>query len=425
MSFECASCGYAAGKWAGFCPRCPSSDALVPVSAVIAGAVTLSDWSAESPMRRVPSLPEVDRVLGGGMVAGSAIVIGGEPGVGKSTLMLQVAGAVDGRVAIISAEETAVQVSDRARRLGIDVSSIALVAQTSVDAALEAALATDPSLLVVDSLQTVSCADVDASAGAVTQVRESASRLVGAAKRAGVPLVLVSHVTKAGHLAGPKTVEHLVDVVLSLEGDPRLGLRFLRPLKNRFGRTGESGVLEMTEQGLVAVPELFAAGAADPAASGAVTFPGADGRRVIAMEVQALVAAATGDSPRRSAQGVPRSRLDQVIAVLDRHVGIALSRSDVYVKVSGGTRVSDPAIDLALAVALVSSATDRPAGPIAVWGEIGLTGGVERVAHDSERRSAARRLGLRTVEQADGPARLADVLAAAGVVGQAIGAAAS
>ncbi|MBT8208187.1 MAG: DNA repair protein RadA, partial [Acidimicrobiia bacterium] len=289
---------------------------------------------------------------------------------------------------------------------------------------LEAAMAVDPVLLVVDSLQTVSCAGVEASAGAVSQVRESASRLVRAARHWGVPLILVSHVTKAGHLAGPKTVEHLVDVVLSLEGDPRLGLRFLRPLKNRFGRTEESGVLEMTGRGLVPVPELFAAGAADPAASGAVTFPGTDGKRVIAMEVQALVAPSVGESPRRSAQGVPKSRLDQVIAVLDRHAAVSLARSDVYVKVAGGTRVVDPAIDLALAVALVSSAADRPAGPIAVWGEVGLTGGVEKVAHSVERRSAAQRLGLRALEPGERPQRLGDALRSVGLLPAVRGAAA-
>ncbi|NNC75233.1 MAG: AAA family ATPase, partial [Acidimicrobiia bacterium] len=243
MSFKCGSCGYSSVKWAGFCLRCSSSDALAPAGSG-AAAVNLSEAGDSASMQRIRTISEVDRVLGGGLVAGSATVIGGEPGVGKSTLMLQLAGAVEGPVVIISAEETASQVSDRAKRLGIDAGAITLVSESSVDAALEAAIAVDPVLLVVDSLQTVSCAGVEASAGAVSQVRESASRLVRAARHWGVPLILVSHVTKAGHLAGPKTVEHLVDVVLSLEGDPRLGLRFLRPLKNRFGRTEESGVLE-------------------------------------------------------------------------------------------------------------------------------------------------------------------------------------
>lgn len=418
MMFSCAHCGYTSGKWAGFCPQCRSGSALRPNARGAGGAaaVSLADVLG-SGRTRTTTIAEVDRVLGGGLVAGSSVVIGGEPGVGKSTLVAQLAAAVDGRVALISAEESPGQIAERVRRLGLAVDQVVLVPETQVDDAIPAALDTEPVVVVVDSLQTVSSREVDGAAGGVTQVRAAASRFVEAARSSGVPVVLISHVTKAGVLAGPKTVEHLVDVVLSLEGDPRLGLRFLRPLKNRFGATTEAGVLEMTAHGLVPVPELFSAGAADPTAAGAVTFPGADGRRVIAMEVQALTSPSAGEAPKRSAQGLSRARLDQVIAVLGRHAGVPLAGHDVYVKIAGGTRVVDPGVDLALAVALVSAMSGVPVGPVAAWGELGLTGGVERVAHSAERRAAANRLGMDVVEPADRSARLDQMLRSAGVLG--------
>ena len=306
----------------------------------------------------------------------------------------------------------------RADRIGIGPPAPRVVASTDLDDVVAAARSAGIAVLVVDSVQTIGAPDVPGTAGSVVQVREVAGRLVEFAKTTGTAVVLVGHVTKDGSLAGPKTLEHLVDVVVSLDGDPDRGMRFLRALKNRFGSVDEVGVFEMGETGLRAVPDPSAAlvAAHDPEVAGTVLFPTLDGRRSVLTEVQALVVASGAPQPRRSAKGFPPARLHQVLAVLARHGGIDLSGHDVYASVVGGLRVAEPAIDLPLALALASSLVDRPVGHVAAWGEVGLTGELREVARAERRRREAERLGARSiVAPADDLRRLGDALAAVGI----------
>lgn len=408
MSYGCSTCGFTAPKWMGFCPQCRSESALEADAATLSGGrasgsksaavTTLLSASATETRRTKFGIDEFDRVLGGGIVPGAVVLVGGEPGVGKSTLLLQAAGslaATGETVLLASAEESAEQVAMRARRLGIESESILLTSERDVDAIIGAASST-PGLLIVDSIQTVAAAEVGGAPGGVAQVRESAARLIHSAKESGVPVVLVGHVTKDGAIAGPKLLEHAVDVVLYLEGDPERGLRVLRCLKNRFGPTHQIGLFEMTELGMTEV--------SDPSGRlldrwrggvpGSVVFPVMDGRRTLLVEVQALVTRTTTPQPRRSVRGIESARLHQVLAVLERHAGHGFGGFEVYVNVIGGIQVKEPAVDLALAVALVSSLLDTPLEPIAAWGEIGLTGEVRPVAYSDRRRDEAARLGI-------------------------------
>ena len=360
----------------------------------------------------------------GGLVSGSVVLLGGEPGVGKSTLLLQAAGQLgrQGRRAlVVSAEESAQQVAMRADRLGIGGEGVALVADDDVDRVLAAADDDPPDLMIVDSIQTVLTQDASGSPGGVTQIRESAARLIRFAKDRGVATILVGHVTKDGGIAGPKLLEHMVDVVLYLEGDPDRGLRALRCLKNRFGATHVVGVFEMTADGLVEVADPSKAFLSDWESSvpGTIAFPAVEGRRSVLVEIQALTNPTQNPQPRRSVRGVEVARVHQILAVLARHGGVSAAAHDVYVNVVGGWKVTEPGCDLPVALAIASSLIDKPLGPLAAWGEVGLAGEVRKVPYDSRRREEAERVGLERIIAPNGRGnlRLRGALVDAGLLG--------
>jgi DNA repair protein RadA/Sms len=412
----------------GFCPQCGASEPLVEVagdgraSTSAAGVVGLKAAAERSDHRIATGWGEIDRVLGGGVVAGSVLLLGGEPGVGKSTLLLQLAGAMASRgsqVIVASAEESADQVAMRAGRLGIGHETIGLVTDDDVDAIVALAERDRPGLLIVDSIQTVGVAEVAAAPGGVAQVRESAARLVRMAKTTGVAVVLVGHVTKEGGLAGPKMLEHMVDVVLYLEGDPDRGFRVLRSIKNRFGATHVSGMFDMRSEGLAEVDDpskLFLDGwEAD--VPGTVIYPAVEGRRSILVEIQALVSPTKQAQPRRSIRGLDPTRVNQVLAVLDRHSSLRLHDMEVYVNVVGGWRIDEPGCDLPVALAVASSYADQPLGRMAAWGEIGLAGEVRSIPMETRRIEELDRMGLeRRIAPLGGKQlRLRDALASAGI----------
>jgi DNA repair protein RadA/Sms len=400
----------------GFCPGCNVSEPLTEEAefrhrrVIAPEPVPLGKVQDGGEIRRTIGIGELDRVLGGGLVAGSVVLIGGEPGVGKSTLVLQAAMEIaeaGGRSLVVTAEESAQQVGLRADRLADpgtpgsleSKDQVLLLADDDLDRVLAAADATRPDLLVIDSIQTVSSRQGEGAPGGPSQVRESAARLIRFAKERQVPTVLVGHVTKDGSLAGPKLLEHMVDVVLSFEGDPDHGLRLLRSMKNRFGATHVVGMFEMSVAGLTEV--------ADPSqiflqdwrqdAAGTVVFPAVEGRRSILVELQTLTDMTRIFPPRRSVRGVDANRVHQILAVLNRHAGLKVSDMEVYVNVVGGWSLDEPACDLALALALASSLTGQPLGSTAAWGEIGLSGEVRSVTHHQRRLEEARRVGVERV----------------------------
>ncbi|MCP4966406.1 MAG: DNA repair protein RadA [bacterium] len=417
-TYRCGQCGFTTGKWMGFCPQCRSEGSLEE-SVVAAGpslqTQVLSEVSVSGKPRTPTGIGEVDRVLGGGFVGGSVVLVGGEPGVGKSTLLLQLAAQVadQGSVLLASAEESASQVALRATRLGLNAPGLRVVADGRVEAVLSACVENMPDLLIIDSIQTVTTADAEGSAGGVVQVRESAGRFIEFAKRTGTVVALVGHVTKEGSIAGPKTLEHMVDVVMYLEGEGDGGLRLLRSLKNRYGSVNQVGVFTMGDVGLDEVPdpsgvlvEAHRAGA-----SGTVLFPMVEGRRSMLCEVQALVVQTVLPQPRRSVKGLDGARVHQLLAVLERHAGVQLVKADVHVNVVGGVRLKDPAVDLAVALAIVSSVQDRPLPLTAAWGEVGLTGEIRTATHGERRQEEASRFdpelvvrpgkgGIRTLHEA-------------------------
>jgi DNA repair protein RadA/Sms len=372
--------------------------------------VPLADVVADGSAARPTGVGELDRVLGGGLVPGSVTLLGGEPGIGKSTLLLQLLAAVAGtgvRCLLVSAEESAQQVRLRAERLGAAArasvaptgwSGVWVVSETELSALGAAVDDVGPGLLAVDSIQTVFDADVDSAPGSVVQVRHCAHRLVQLAKGRNLAAVLVGHVTKEGTLAGPRVLEHVVDTVLSFEGDRHHALRLVRAVKHRFGATGELGVFEMGEAGLVGVPDAGALFLADrrPGVPGSAVVPAVEGRRPLLVEVQALVARSKLAVPRRSAEGVDAGRLALLAAVLQERAGVSLLERDVYAMAAGGVRVVEPAADLALALAVASarSAVALPADAVAC-GEVGLGGELRRPGQLERRLSEAARLGFR------------------------------
>ena len=412
----------------GFCTNCGHGEPLVEQARSVTKksqpsiATNLTAAMHAGTDVRPTGWPEVDRVLGGGLMSGSVILLGGEPGVGKSTLLLQMAGAMAGAevpVIIASAEESAQQVASRASRLGIASDSIELVADDDVDAIISYAESVRPGLLVIDSIQTVGVREILSAPGGVAQVRESAARLVRLAKTTAICVVLVGHVTKEGGLAGPKLLEHMVDVVLYLEGDPDRGFRVLRSLKNRFGPTHMSGMFDMQSGGLVDVDDpskAFLEGW-QPDVPGTVVYPAVEGRRSVLVEIQALVSPTNHPQPRRSIRGLDVTRVNQVLAVLDRHAGLSVRGSEIYLNVVGGWRVDEPGCDLALALAVASSAVKEPLGPVAAWGEIGLAGEVRSIPFQAHRDEELRRMGLenRITPKAGKPMRLSQALAQAGL----------
>ncbi|HLT98069.1 MAG TPA: DNA repair protein RadA [Acidimicrobiia bacterium] len=438
MPFKCESCGSVSAKWMGFCPQCHAQEPLVEtqpesrrrtgLKSQAARVQRLSEVGSEAADHVPIGIGELDRVLGGGLVGGSVVLVGGEPGVGKSTLLLQAAGAIasSGRSALlVSAEESAQQVAMRAQRLSVTSSDITLVADDDVDRVLAAAEADPPDLMVIDSIQTVGVPDAAGTPGGVSQIRESAARLIRFAKDRNVATVLVGHVTKEGGIAGPKLLEHMVDVVLYLEGDPDRGIRALRCLKNRFGATHMVGVFEMTSDGLVEVADPSKAFLSDweSTVPGTVAFPAVEGRRSVLVEIQALTSDTALPQARRSVRGVESSRVHQILAVLDRHAGISAAGQDVYVNVVGGWRVTEPGCDLPVALAIASSLLYIPLGSMAAWGEIGLAGEVRQVPFDTRRRQEAERVGLERIiaPSGRGSLRLASALIQAGLAGPVAG----
>ncbi len=413
----CTECGTQQPRYLGRCPGCGAWETLleepvggeaeaVPLVAPPPGgaksgkAVALADVDADSSPRVATGIGELDRVLGGGLVPGSVVLIGGEPGIGKSTLSLQLAAQLErdaGHVLYVTGEESLAQVRLRAERLGEIPRSLLASSETRVEALAKPWREHRPSVVVIDSIQTLRTERVESAAGSVAQVRECAALLSATAKSHGTALILVGHVTKEGTLAGPRVLEHLVDVVLTFEGDRGTPFRLLRATKNRFGSTQEVGIFTMGEKGLIAVEnpsELFLA-ERHPGAPGSCIVPVMEGTRPVLLEMQALVAPAGYGTARRTTVGIDDGRVALLLAVLDRHSEIDLLSCDVYVNVVGGVRVSEPAADLAVALALASSRLDRPLPQdVAACGEVGLGGEVRRVGRLDQRLREAGRLGF-------------------------------
>lgn len=413
----------------GFCPQCGVSDPLTETSGPalssnqrMATSISIPEATSSQLDRLITGWGEVDRVLGGGLVEGSVVLLGGEPGVGKSTLLLQMAGGLarrDASVVIASAEESAGQVALRAERIGVTSDMVELVSDDDVDAIIALTSHRSPTVLVIDSIQTVGVPEIPSAPGGVAQVRESAARLIRFAKTTGVVVVLVGHVTKEGGLAGPKILEHMVDVVLSLEGDPDRGFRVLRSNKNRFGATHVAGMFDMQGDGLIEVddPSKVFLDGWETTVPGTIVYPAVEGRRSVLVEIQALVAPTSLAQPRRSVRGLDSARVNQVVAVLERHAGIPVQDKEIYVNVVGGWRLDEPGCDLAVALALASSVTDKPLGRLAAWGEVGLAGEVRAVPFETRRTEELDRMGLdkRVAPVGGAPMRLLDAIREAGI----------
>ena len=434
--YLCQQCGAASPKWAGQCPSCDAWNTLVetvaqprPAARAPSAARAMAGIASLTPIAVVESaeasriatgLGEVDRVLGGGFVPGSIALFGGDPGIGKSTLLLQVAGLLAARglpVLYLTGEESPGQVRGSAERVGAVVDGLQLAATTELETALAAIEAASPALVVVDSVQTLTSGDLAGPAGSVGQVREVASRLAEAAKSSGTAVALVGHVTKEGTVAGPRTLEHLVDAVIYLEGERLGATRLLRAAKNRFGSTDEVGVLEMRGDGLAEVKDpsrFFLESDEAPSAGAAITIA-LEGTRPLAVEIQALCATAGYGSPRRATTGIDVNRVLMLIAVLARHAGLNLAGHDVYVNVAGGLRIDEPAADLAVAVALASSFRERPVrAATVVAGEVALSGRLRAAVRAERRLLEASRLGFERV--ITGPARASGDGPASGLV---------
>ena len=407
MSYICSECAYGTAKWVGFCPQCKGRGTIREIGGLPSGRLVALPV-IEAAERQAPRWPvtikEVDHVLGGGMVDGAVVLLGGEPGVGKSTLLLQLAAAASSEpasspVLVVTGEESVGQVGLRAQRIGAATSGVRVAAARRVEAAAAALESGDYRMVIVDSIQTMVADDVEGAAGGVTQVRECTARLISASKRSDTPVVLVGHVTKEGNLAGPKMIEHMVDVVMHLDGSDFEGLRFLRCIKNRFGSSDRVGIFEMTEAGLREVPDPVGCLVSgwDGAAEGTILFPSVQGRRPLLVEVQALVTPSNAPQPRRSFKGLEAPRVHQILAVLEKHAGLSFSDREVYVSLAGGIKVTEPASDLPVALALASSRLGRPLGQMAAWGEVGLTGELRGVGRSAARREEVDRLGVTNI----------------------------
>ena len=410
-AFTCTACGAAHAKWAGRCDACGAWNSVVeeaPLSAApkSLGAkgrtIALSDLSTEDapPPRASSGMDELDRVLGGGLVPASAILVGGDPGIGKSTLLLQAAASfarAGHKSLYISGEEAAAQIRMRAQRLGLSDAPVILGAETNLRDILTTLDAERPALAVIDSIQTMWLDTVESAPGSVSQVRAAAHELVTFAKRRGVAVILVGHVTKDGQIAGPRVVEHMVDTVLYFEGERGHQFRILRAVKNRFGPADEIGVFEMTGDGLAQVtnPSALFLSDRDTPAPGSVVFAGMEGSRPVLTEIQALVAPSTLGTPRRTVVGVDSGRLSTILAVLEARCGIPFAGLDVFLNVAGGMRVSEPAADLAIAGALLSAREDVAIPPdMVLFGEISLSGALRPASQTENRLKEASKLGF-------------------------------
>ena len=414
IRFVCQACGASHVKWQGRCDGCGEWNTLIeestaPRSPGPAGkappgrGITFVGLAGENapPPRHLTGIAELDRVLGGGFVPASAVLVGGDPGIGKSTILLQAAARMASagkRVLYISGEEAVDQVRMRARRLGLADAPMALAAASALRdilASLEAE--SEATLVVIDSIQTMWLDALDSAPGTVAQVRTCAAELIRCAKARGFALVLVGHVTKEGTLAGPRVLEHMVDATLYFEGDRGHQFRILRATKNRFGATDEIGVFEMTEEGLVEVANPSALFLAERRGniSGSAVFAGVEGTRPVLVEVQALLSPSNGGSPRRQVIGWEGGRLSMLLAVLEARAGLGFGQTDVYLNIAGGLRINEPAADMAVAAALISAITDQPTDPDAVYfGEVGLSGEIRQVSQADQRLREAQKLGF-------------------------------
>jgi DNA repair protein RadA/Sms len=414
--FICQNCGAIWPKWSGKCDACGEWNTLAEEAAqsVVPGALapasgkkskgaqfTALSGKSDPPERLASGISEFDRVCGGGLVAASALLVGGDPGVGKSTLLLQAAAGLaraGAKVAYVTGEEAEAQVQDRARRLGAADAPVHLAAETDLRQILDGLKTLKPDVVVIDSIQTLWADGVQSAPGTVMQVRAGAHELVRYAKKSGAVVLLVGHVTKDGQIAGPRVVEHLVDAVLYFEGERGLPFRILRGVKNRFGATDEIGVFEMSERGLRETPNPSALflGPSGARASGAAVFAGVEGSRPILMEIQALVAPAAYGTPRRAVVGWDSARLAMLLAVLETRCGLGFGGRDVYLSIAGGLKISEPAADLAVAAALISALTDQPLPEdCVVFGEAALSGEVRPVGRTELRLKEAVKLGFR------------------------------
>jgi DNA repair protein RadA/Sms len=414
LTFVCQNCGAVYGRWQGKCESCGEWNTIAEENAAARppgpgrqprkgrqfALESLAGDTGATP-RLASGVAEIDRVTGGGLVRGSVLLVGGDPGIGKSTLLIQVAAALaraGHRAAYISGEEAVAQVRLRAERLGLAQAPVELAAETSVeDIIATLSDGATPRLIVIDSIQTMWTDTVESAPGTVTQVRAASQALIRFAKRSGAAVFLVGHVTKDGQIAGPRVIEHMVDAVLSFEGEGAHQFRILRALKNRFGPTDEIGVFEMTGQGLreVANPSELFLSERDLGTPGTAVFAGIEGTRPLLVEIQALVAPSVLGTPRRAVVGWDQSRLSMVLAVLEAHCGVRLGSHDVYLNVAGGLRIQEPAADLAAAAALVSSLSNAPLPNDAVYfGEISLSGAVRPVPQSAARLKEAAKLGF-------------------------------
>lgn len=419
-TFFCSECGYESAKWTGQCPACKSWNTMVeePFSPSVPGRsgaagrtvraaselhpVSLSEITLEAEDRAGTGFDELDRVLGDGIVTGSLVLVGGDPGIGKSTLLLQVCGNLAGRgkkVLYISGEESLKQIKLRASRIGMVQGPLTFLCETNLGMITEVVKRTRPDMVVIDSIQTMYLEEISSAPGSVSQVRECTNALMQTGKGMGISVFIVGHVTKEGVVAGPRVLEHMVDTVLYFEGDRNASYRILRAVKNRFGSTNEIGVFEMREEGLAEVknPSEFLLDGRPAGASGGVASCSMEGTRPILLEVQALVTKSNFGMPRRTAAGTDYNRVNLLMAVLEKRCRYQLSQYDAYVNIAGGMRMNEPALDLAIVMALVSSYQDRPVDEkTVIFGEVGLSGEVRSVSMAEQRVYEAVKLGFQT-----------------------------
>jgi DNA repair protein RadA/Sms len=405
-AYVCSECGASALQWFGSCPSCGSAGSLTETvtergssvrSKPALNTVGLADVRPQD-LERIPAgIGELDRALGGGLVAGQVVLLGGDPGIGKSTLLLQALSTMSDAVLYVTGEESVEQVALRARRLSLEAAGVRLLAETQLERVLGALEAARPRVAVVDSIQTLWSENLQSAPGSVAQVRECAAQLTRHAKRAGSALFMVGHVTKEGAIAGPRVLEHIVDTVLYFEGDPHSAFRLVRAAKNRFGAVNELGVFAMTEKGLrgVSNPSALFLSQHPKAVPGSCVLATLEGTRPLLVEIQALVDPAHTPNARRLSVGLEANRLAMLLAVLHRHAGIAMWEQDVFVNAVGGVRIGEPAADLAVCLAAVSSFTDKPlTSRVVVFGEVGLAGEVRPAPRGQERLREAAKLGF-------------------------------
>jgi len=413
--FVCQSCGYQLPKWLGRCPGCQEWNTFVEERIIeekqserdllglesSAIPIPLTEIKGEEKERLTIGMGEFDRVLGGGIVLGSLVLVGGDPGIGKSTLLLQAMNqlaASGAKVLYVSGEESLQQTKMRANRLGVTSAQLFVVSETSLEKILQDIQSLRPSAVVVDSIQTIYSTDLPSTPGSIGQVREASSRLLYLAKHLGIPIFLIGHVTKEGFIAGPKVLEHMVDTVLYIEGEANQAFRILRAVKNRFGSTNEIGVFEMKDSGLVEVanPSEYFLSERVQHASGSVVMPCIEGSRPILIELQALVVATHFGAPRRTAQGVDASRISLMAAVMEKRLGLHLLSHDIFVNIAGGMKVEEPGVDLGIIASIASSFRDKLIDPeTVVFGEVGLGGEVRGISQPEVRVKESSRLGFK------------------------------